>query len=380
MPTGPARAPTLAVLTVFAVAGFGFANWITRLPTVKASLGLSEGTLGLALLAMAVGALIAMPAGGALAARFGSARLCMLSGLAYAACWVLPAAAPNAWVLAAGLFVAGFANGAIDVSMNTQADAIERRYGVRIMSLCHAGFSAGLALGVVPGGLFAAADVAPWAHLTLVGLGLAGIVLAASRYHVPDAARAGGDPLFAWPRGPLLWLGLVCVCGAIVEGAMNDWITVYVVSLGRGEASAAIGFGLFSAAMLLGRLYGDAIIDALGSVLAVRAGMALAAVGLLCAASGWEGVMPFGFFAVGLGVAGIFPSVFRAAARVPGHPPGPSMAAAVTLGYTGFLAGPPLIGFVAEVSSLSVSFLLLVPLCLAAIGMAGVLSHGDRAD
>ncbi|MEM7566925.1 MAG: MFS transporter [Pseudomonadota bacterium] len=373
------NAPTRAAAFIFFVNGFVFANWVVRIPSVKAELAIREGTLGLALLFMAIGAIITMPLGGALVARIGSARVAIGTGLAYSLLYWMPGAATSAIWLGAALFVVGACNGMMDVAMNAQADAVERATGLRLMSFCHAMFSLGLAGGTIPAGILAAQGVDPGLHLFIVGAPMALGLLIVARRTVADAPSDAPDaPAFAWPRGPLLALGLICFCGAIAEGSMNDWITVYVQSsLGFGAATAAVVFGAFSLAMLVARLLGDVVTDRLGSVLAVRGGLLLAALGVAGAMTGWLPAVIIGFAAVGLGVAGVFPAVFRAAGRMPGHPPGPSMAAAVTLGYAGFLFGPPLIGFVAEASDLGLALGVIIPLCLIGAALAGALRVAD---
>ncbi len=372
-------APTRAVAFVFFANGFVFANWVVRIPSVKAELGIGEGALGLALLFMAIGGITAMPIGGALVARIGSARVSIVVGLAYCLLYWLPGAAQSAIWLGAALLVVGACNGMMDVAMNAQADAVERRTGLRLMSFCHAMFSLGLAGGTIPAGILAARGIDPGLHLFLVGAPMAIGLLFAARHTVADPESAEADaPAFAFPRGPLLALGLICFCGAIAEGAMNDWITVYVQSsLALGAVTAAIAFGAFSTAMLLARLLGDVVTDRFGSVLAVRGGLIVAALGVALAMTGWMPAFMLGFAFVGLGVAGVFPAVFRAAGRVPGHPPGPSMAAAVTLGYAGFLLGPPVIGFIAEAVGLGLALGVLIPLCLIGAALAGALRVAD---
>lgn len=367
-----------ATALLFFVNGFVFANWVVRLPAVKDALSLGEAALGVALLFYAIGGIVAMPLGGALVSRFGSARVAVISGSLFAALFVLPPTAHDIVTLSAALVVVGLMNGAMDVSMNAQASAIEARFRVRIMSFCHAMFSLGLTLGALPAGVFASAGVSPSIHLAIVGAVGAAAALTCSRFLVADPERAEPGPAFAIPRGPLLWLGLICLSGAIVEGAMNDWLTVFVEQeLGRSPAAAAFAFGVFAGAMLIGRLVGDVVTDRFGAVAPVRYGLIAAAVGLLLATSGHGAGLIAGFVLVGLGIAGIFPAVFRTAGQLPGRPPGPSMAAAVTLGYGGFLLGPPVIGFVAEATSLGFALALLAPLCLIGAMLSGALRAGE---
>ncbi|MEM7692939.1 MAG: MFS transporter [Pseudomonadota bacterium] len=369
-----------AVCFVFFANGFLFANWVVRIPSAKAALDLSDGQLGLAIVAMGVGGIIAMPLGGALIAKRSSREMSLLSGLIYCLVYPLVGLAPSLAGLAAALFVIGLANGAMDVSMNAQASAVEAKGGPRMMSFAHAMFSLGMAGGAIPAGVFASFGVPLALHIALVAAPLAVGILLVRGLMVADPPQTEPDaPAFAIPRGPLLFFGLICLCGAIAEGAMNDWIAVYIRdTLGGSPAAAALAFGTFATAMVVARLLGDPAAERFGTVATVRWGLILAAAGVLLALTAVPALYLVGFAAVGIGVAGIFPSVFRAAGRLPGRSPGPSMAAAVTLGYGGFLLGPALIGFVADVVGLQMALGLLVPLCLFGAALAHTLGVADR--
>ncbi len=313
----------LAVGFVFAANGCMFANWVVRIPTIKDKLALSDGTLGLAITAMAVGGIIAMPLAGAMVARVGSARMSFCAGLVFLLSFWMVGLAPGPVWLAAALFLAGAGNGAMDVSMNAQANAVESATSQRIMSFAHAMFSLGLFAGTVPAGIFAHAGTPVAIHLAVVGAVLAAaLVLVRSRL-VADAALDDPDqPNFAWPRGPLLLFGLICLCGAIMEGAMSDWIAVYVEdALHLGSVAAATAYGFFAGAMFFSRLFGDVLSERIGPAALVRWGLILAAAGLVFALSGPAWTIYVGFAAVGLGIAGVFPAVFRAAGRIPGPRP-----------------------------------------------------------
>jgi predicted MFS family arabinose efflux permease len=299
----------------------------------------------------------------------------LVSSLFYLFFFAFPGFAPGLALLILALFLTGGANGAMDVSMNAHADAIERAGGRPVMTACHAMFSLGLALGAVPAGFIAAAGIAPGPHLLAVGALLAGPMLLIRNVFPRDGRTIGGGPHFALPRGPLLWFGALCFTAALAEGSMNDWATVYYrESLGAGPVTTAAAFSVFGGAMFVGRLFGDDIIGWLGSYLVARGGMLLAATGFaLTLGSGDPVVGVLGLAAVGLGVSCVFPIVFRAAAQLPGHAPGPAMAAAVTLGYGGFLLGPVAIGLVAEATALPVALWMIVAALAAGALLAGSL-------
>lgn len=369
----------MSVAFVFFANGFMFSNWVVRIPSVKDRLGLNDAELGLALVFMAIGALIAMPVGGALIGRIGSGRIAAVVGTAYVLAFGIVGLADSLPLLGAALFLMGLGNGAMDVAMNAQADAAEGVIGQRIMSFSHAMWSLGVASGTIPAGIFSAYDVSVALHLFLVGVPLAIGLVIGSRFASPDRVHEGPpQPAFALPRGPLLFFGLICFCGAIVEGGMSDWIAVFTEdTMGYSSARAATAYGAFASAMFLARIAGDGITERFGAALTVRLGLSIAALGLAVALTGIFPLMLVGFFTVGLGIAGIFPAVFRAAGRLPGHAPGPSMAAAVTLGYVGFLLGPAVIGFVAEATTLQIALLLLIPLCLIGAFLSRALSIAD---
>ena len=364
-----------AVAFVFFANGFMFGNWAVRIPGVKSGLGLSDAELGFALLGYAVGGILAMPLGGALVARFGSRKVMLVSSLCYLFFFAFPGFAPGLLLLILALFLTGGANGAMDVSMNAHADAIERAGGRAIMTACHAMFSLGLALGAVPAGFIAEAGIAPGPHLLAFGAVFTVPLLVIRNVFPRDGRTLGGGPHFALPRGPLLLFGALCFTAALAEGSMNDWATVYYrESLGAGPVATAAAFSVFGGAMFIGRLFGDDIIGRLGSYRVARSGMALAAIGFaLTLASADPAVGVLGLAAVGLGVSCIFPIVFRAAARLPGHAPGPAMAAAVTLGYGGFLLGPVAIGLVAEATALPVALWIVVAALAVGTVLAGSL-------
>ncbi len=376
------RVPSaLGCAYLFFANGFMFANWAVRIPAVKAALGIGEAALGFALLFYALGAIVAMPLNGALITRFGSGRVAMCAGLAYCLGFFVPTAAPSLPLLCLGLAAVGFTNGAMDVAMNAQADAVEKRLDLRCMSGCHGMFSLGLALGALPAGLFAAAGVAPASHLLVVGVVLALPFAFLPRRFVADASSDPDAPVFAWPRGPLLLLGLLAFCGAVTEGAMNDWIAVYVrETLAAGPAAAAWCFGAFATAMCVARFFGDALITRFGAVVLARVSLLTAAAGITLALAVSDPlVAALGFALAGLGCAPIFPIVFSAAGRMPGHAPGPSMAAAITLGYAGFVGAPPVIGFLAQATSLPLALGVTVLLALVGAMLAGVTRVADRA-
>lgn len=359
------RAARQALSMVFLVNGAVLATWVSRIPAIKAALTLSDGQLGLALLGMAVGALIAFPLTGWLASRFGSRLVTITAGALY--CLVLPllALAPSLLTLTLVLMLFGGFNGAMDVAMNANGVEVEERYGRRILSSLHGLFSLGGLIGAGLGALAAYVELAPLPHFGIATLVLAltlllvGPRLLASPIKPTSSSADASDhaPLFALPTKAVLGFGLIAFCAYISEGAMADWSAVYLRgSLGTSAAFAASGYAAFSLTMTITRLVGDALVTRLGPMRVVRFGGLLSGVGLgaaLLLASPISTLL--GFACVGLGMATIVPLVFSAAGRTAGVAPSTAIAAVATMGYSGLLAGPPLIGFLAEVVTLRVA-------------------------
>ncbi|MDP9378810.1 MAG: MFS transporter [Chloroflexota bacterium] len=381
----PPRAARLAVATVFVVSGVVLANWVSRIPAIQRGLGLGEGALGLALLSAAVGALVAMPVAGWLIARLGSRPVTIVSALLYCASLPLLALAPSvpAFVLALGLF--GAFNGAMDVAMNAQAVVVEQRYGRPIMSGFHGLWSIGGVVGAGIGGVVASLGVTPIPHLLGAAVVLGLVALVASRGLLPAGVDGGaGGPAFARPSGALIGIGLIAFCVMLGEGAMADWGAVYLQgTLGAGPGLAAAGFGAFSLAMAAGRLAGDRLTQRFGPVALLRVGGTLAAVGLGAALLiGRPLPTLIGFACAGLGFSIGVPIAFSAAGSAPGIASGPAIAAVSTVGYSGFLVGPPVIGVVAELSSLRLALgtvvLLSVVSALLAHSVGRAATTGER--
>lgn len=366
------RARTAVAATFFAN-GVVFANWVTRIPEVQRRLQLDDAQLGLALFGVAAGCLAAMPAVGALVARWGSGPMTRWFAVAFCLSLPLPALATDLLSLTAALAVFGAANGGMDVAMNAHATVVERAYGEPIMASFHALYSAGGLAGAALGGALAVRGVPALAHFLGIALALAAASLAASRFLLPARTDAGGAraPAFARPDAALTTLAVLAFCVLLSEGAIADWSAVYMVqATGAGAGRAAAAFAAFSLAMAVGRLAGDALTRRFGPVRVVRGGALLAAAGL---GAGLVTARPLvslaGFVCVGLGFSGIFPCLVRAAAARSAAGSA-AIAAVATAGYTGFLAGPPVIGVVAQASSVRAGLSLVVLASLVVASLA----------
>ena len=356
--TSSLKAARLAVLTIFFVNGATIASWVPHIPLVQEKLDLSEGLLGLALLGVAAGAVVSLTLSGWLIARFGSRAVTSVSTVAFCFSLPLPVLAPNLALLMLALVFFGLCNGAMDVAMNTQAVAVEEHYGKPIMSSFHGFFSLGGLFGAGTGGLILASGVSSRLHVVGAALLFLIVGVFALRYLLPKQAEnsdSAEGPAFMLPKGSLLGLGLLAFVVFVGEGSMADWSAVYLRNtLGSSTGLAAAGFAAFSLMMALGRLTGDYIVGRLGPTMTVRLGSLIAGTGLglsLLIAQPLAAIIGFG--CVGLGLANLVPILFSAAGRTPGVAPGTGIAAVATLGYLGWLAGPPIIGFTAELVTLA---------------------------
>jgi MFS family permease len=370
--------PRLAVTAIFFVNGVSLSSLYARLPALQADLRLTDATLGGLLLATAVGLLVAQPLAAAVAARTGSAPVTRVSAVALGAVLPLPALAPTPAALAATLAALGACNGALDVAMNAQGIAVERRSPHRVYASFHAALSFGAVAGAAGAGVIAGLGVPPELHLAALGAALAVAAYAAgSSLLAADLDAAAHAPRLAAPSRALIALGLVAFCCLLAEGAVFDWSAVYLRrTLEAGEVTAAAGLAAFSLTMGLGRLTGDRLADRLGPVALARGGAALAGVSFalaLLAATPPAAIA--GFALLGAGLAATFPlALAGAAARSPQTPTAPAIAAVSTAGYLGLVCGPPSIGLLSGVVGLPGALGLLVLLCAVVV----LLAHSVR--
>ena len=377
----------MAVSVVFFVNGFILAHWVARIPAVAGRLGLGEGQVGVVLLGMAVGALVAFPVAGRLITAFGSRSVTVAFGLAYALAMPLLALAPSLPLLFGALVLFGAANGGMDVAMNAQGVEVERGVSRPILGSLHGFFSLGGFAGAALGGGVAALGLAPLAHFGLVAIVSLVSVLATARALTPDAPweedkKEEGAPAFSLPPRALWGLGAVAFCAAVGEGAMADWSALYLSgSLATSAGTAALGYAVFSLAMLAGRFAGDPMVARFGAVAMVRAGGLVAVLGLgLGLLVNTPSAAMVGFGAVGLGLSVVAPLVYGTAGNHPSIPRGPAVAAVATMGYSGFLAGPPVLGFVAQASSLRLALAAVVVLGAAMVLLSGAVRREPRKE
>lgn len=358
----------IATSAIFFGNGFGIGTWAAQLPRFKATLRLSDGELSFALLAFGLGAVILMPVIGWLAAFIGSGRVVLISAFAFAGTLLLPGLAPTLATLIAASLLAGACNGAMDVSMNTNATVVERAWNKPIMSSFHAFFSLGGLMGASASGALIAAgfDIVPTLLLSCSGMGL--LFLTAFFFTINEEERSTGGHGLALPRGAIMGLAVLTLLCFLVEGAMVDWSAIYLQTVAGATLETAVtGFAAFSLTMTICRFMGDFAVRSLGRVRTVTLGGVLAASGLVLAiAVPLPLIASSGFALVGLGLANVVPVLFSTAGETPGIPPSMGVAMVATLGYAGLLFGPPLIGFGGDIIGLRAMLGLLV-LCALTI-------------
>ena len=387
---GEVRAATRATYAAFIGAGFAFASWAARIPQVRTRLDLDSAELGLVLLALAAGSVVALPLAGPVIARLGSRRtVLVMAGLLTVALVVIAVGHLAGVVpLVLGLFLMGFANGAWDVGMNVQGAVVERHLGRPIMSRFHAGFSLGTVLGALIGAALVALSVSVTAHLLAVAAVVGVVVPLAVRAFVPDvdegAAAPEGGPggvLTAWREPRTLLIGLFVLAFAFAEGTANDWITVALIDgHGTSEAIGTLGFAVFLTSMTAARWIGPGLLERHGRVAVVRLLAGLAVVGLLLFVFGPNTPVAFaGALLWGAGTSLGFPVGMSAGADDPARA-ATRVSVIASIGYCAFLAGPPLIGFVGQQVTVLRALTVVAVLLAVATAIAGCLREPAARD
>ncbi|MEV4254592.1 MFS transporter [Spirillospora sp. NPDC049652] len=413
------RSARRAVTVAFLVHGLAAAAWVARIPQIKEHLGLSAGTLGLALLGSPIGVVVSTRIAGRAVARWGSRAVVLVSGTAAALTPVALGLSVNLPMLVCALVLLGGSLGLMDVAMNAQGVAVERGYGRPIMSGLHGAFSVGSLIAAMLGAVAAHAHVPVGVHLSVLGVLFAALQLVGCRGlldrshpHLDEPPHTDlSEALPAVPSGKddsapadtdasggatrdragtrdgggkgmgagllLALLGVIGLCSFVGEGAMADWSAVYLKeSLGSGAGFAGLGYAGCAVAMTIGRLTGDRVVGRFGAVPVLRAGSLVACAGLgggLAIGHPWAAVAGFTLF--GLGVAVVAPVTFSAAGNLPGIPAAHGIARVTAVGYLGLLGGPPVIGFIAQ--GVGLPWALAVPAALS--GMIVLLAGATRA-
>jgi fucose permease len=371
--------PRAATFGVFFVNGAAVGTWAAQIPYVQDRFDFSKSTLGLVLLTMSLGVIVALPLMGQAIVRLGSVRSTRVTGVACCLLLPLPVLAPDPLLLPLALLAFGAAGGAMDVSMNAHGVALEIGERRPIMSSLHAGWSFGGFTGAGAVGLATAAGVDPRVQTAALAVVLLVLLAVFAARLGPGSERAPGGGFRRPARGVVL-LAVLCFLIMVTEGAMADWGGLYLRGdLGAAPGLAAAAFAAFAAGMTIGRLAGDALNRRLGATRLLRGGSALAAIALGTVLLAGDPVVAMaGLVLVGIGVSNGVPLLFSAAGQGDVAVSGPSIAAVSSMGSIGFLVGPPFIGFAADATSLPLA---LASLCLAtgAVALLGGRAAGRVA-
>nr|WP_245669911.1 MFS transporter [Micromonospora mirobrigensis] len=372
------RAARTGVAVVFALNGLAVASWFSRVPAVREALALNPGRLGLLLLAMSCGALLALPTAGLIAQRFGAARTVRaattLLAVGLAGAGLAAGAAGSLPGVAAALFAIGYGSGTCDVAMNVEGAAVERRLGRTVMPRFHAAWSLGSVAGAGLGAGSARWGVPIGVHLAVLAVAVLAGTLAGARHFLPATpsapATAGGAPtgrrgaLAAWKEPRTLLIGVLVLIMAFTEGSANDWLAVaFIDGYGLSEAAGAAVFGVFVVGMTVGRTAGTVALDRWGRVPVLLATILLAVAGAaLTVLAGSGALAVVGVAMWGLGASLGFPVGMSAAADEEDRAPA-RVSVVAAIAYTAFLAGPPLLGLLGDRTG-TLRALLLVPILL----------------
>ena len=367
-PTRALRRTRTVNSVVFALHGAVFAAWTPHIPLVRQRLGMDVSTLGLTLLGGSIGSTAAMLFAGAVVARFGSRSVVLVSSWGYvgAACLLGLAASP--WQLFGALLLTGGLAGFMDVAMNTQGVLLQRRYGRPILSGFHAWWSMGTFVGTGLGALSIGLGVDLAYQMAALAVIVAAVSWPLTRALLDDTEPDQGHGVAVpWRNTRLLVLGGLIFAALLCEGAAGDWSAVYLRdALGASPVFAGLGYAAFSVAMFTGRVMGDRWVDRFGGARTLATLAVVGALGMaIMLVVGHPVVALVGFAALGLGLACMVPVVFSAAASSTDAHAGRAIAGVATAGWSGFLVGPPLIGFLAHAGTLPLALGLLPALCVA---------------
>ncbi len=343
--------------------GLTFATWASRIPAIQAKLHLSDGALGGVLFALPLGLMLSLPLSGWLVSRYGSRPMMIAGALFYPAILLLLASSPSVIQLTISLFAFGVMGNLINIAMNTQAVGVESLYGRSVMASFHGLWSLAGFTGALIGGFFVSEGISPLIHFSIVAaLAVILVITYFSKTHC-HMIQATSEPqkLFVKPDRRILLLGLIAFCTLLCEGAMADWSGVYFKKIVEAPASMiTLGYVAFTAMMATGRFVGDWLVTKLGVKNMLQMSGTMITSGLLLSV-----LFPYlvtatiGFFLVGFGVSSVVPIVYGLAGKSKTMSPGTALASVSTIGFLGFLIGPPVIGFIAQAVSLRWSFTLI---------------------
>ncbi|MCL7998486.1 MFS transporter [Brucella sp. 21LCYQ03] len=373
----------IAVALLFLMNGYIFGGWAPKIPEFAARLGLDTSGVGLMILVFGIGSLLMMPLSGALSAHRGSGWVSKLFSIGLIPALLFIELAPNIITAAMMMFYFGGMIGAMEVAMNTNAVGVEKNMRRAIMSSCHAFWSLGGLLGAATGG-FLIAQFGATVHAVVATIVSACLLvfawpsIAADKFHHPN----GEKQKLVLPLHPLPWLvGFIALFSMIPEGAILDWSAFFLRDeLGASVMVASFGFAAFSLTMSIMRFAGDIVRDHFGAIKTLRFCTSIAIIGMLIVGlSSHPYAVIFGFAICGIGISNMVPIAFSIAGNIPGINPSVGLSIATTMGYSGMLVAPSLIGFVAKHSGFSVVFLSLPVLLLVVLAFSGLAKYADSS-
>lgn len=371
----------LAVSLLFLMNGFVTGSWAPKIPEFKDRLGIGESVLGLLILVFGIGSLVLMPIAGGYIARIGSQKVAKATAIILSPLLLVLTLVPDVWTAAIGMFLLGGFVGAMDVAMNANAVEVEKSMRRAIMSSCHAYWSLGGLIGAGIGGfLMARVGVLPHAIL-VTGLCAAILAVAWPLILADEPHPAAAKEKLRLPMTPLPWLiGLMALFSMVPEGAVLDWGALYLRNeLGASVELSGFGFAAFSATMAAMRFAGDHVRDRFGATKTLRICTVTALVGLVAAGLAPNAPLAIlGFAVAGIGISNMVPIAFSAAGNMPGLQPGIGLAVATTMGYSGMLFAPSLIGFIAEHSGFAVIFASIPVLFVVVLLLSHHAVHADH--
>lgn len=371
----------LAVSMLFLVNGFLVGSWAPKIPLLMSRLDITETVMGLLILAFGIGSIVMMPVIGALTARYGSAPVLRIVSVVVLPILLLLTLAPDLWMAAVVIVLFGGFIGGMDVAMNANAVAVEKRLGKAIMSSCHGFWSLGGLIGAGIGGFLIGAlgEVGHAITLTIIATAAIFAVLPLiARDHTTAVARE--TTKLRLPSSPLPYLiGIMALFSMVPEGAILDWGARYLEKeMGADISLAALGFAAFSGTMAVMRFLGDSIRQRFGAVRTLRVSTGFALVGMIIGALAPSPEIAIaGFAFAGIGISNMVPIAFSAAGNIPGVAPGIGLSVVTVMGYSGILVAPSAIGFIAERTGFSPVFLAVAALLLVTLALSGLGKYAD---
>ena len=371
----------IALGLFFFISGLRFASWACRIPNIQDSLHLNNAALGSVLLLLPIGSMTGLPMSGYLVTKFGSRRMLLVSTFALVIPMIGIGLSTTAWMLAFNLFFFGLTNNLMNISVNTQAVIVEKQYGRSIMASFHGLWSLGGFAGVGLGTLMIGLSINPLKHFILISTTcLVGMTLMHRHTIQVEEHRSNKKKSFSRPDAYLVVLGMIAFSTMACEGTMFDWSGVYFKKvIGVTTNLTTLGFVAFMMMMATGRFLGDKFITHSGATSVLRASGIIIFTGLMTAV-----IFPFiipstiGFMLVGIGVSSVVPIAYTLAGNTHKMATGAAIASVSSIGFFGFLLGPPLIGFIAQAFNLRLSFTLIAFLSLVMVVMSGKINKLNK--